>query len=55
VGGELLAMKGRSAEQEIEEHDRAISRIGGLIRGVRECGIDGLDEPARVVIVERRK
>jgi 16S rRNA (guanine527-N7)-methyltransferase len=55
VGGELLAMKGRSAEQEIEEHGRAVSRAGGLIRGVRDCGSNWLDEPTRVVIVERKR
>jgi 16S rRNA (guanine527-N7)-methyltransferase len=54
VGGELLAMKGASAAQEVSDHSAAIGRARGRVKEVEECGVGWLDQPARVVIVERK-
>ncbi|WP_127785013.1 16S rRNA (guanine(527)-N(7))-methyltransferase RsmG [Rhodococcus sp. X156] len=53
VGGRVLAMKGSSAEEEIERDRNAIKRIGGDNPRVLECGTTLLDVPTRVVETER--
>jgi 16S rRNA (guanine527-N7)-methyltransferase len=52
-GGELLALKGASAEAELSEHARTLARLGAGETGVVECGGDLLPEPTRVVRVTR--
>jgi len=53
VGGRLVAMKGSSAEREIEEARAAIQRLGGGNPRVRVCGSQVLDEPTTVVVVDK--
>jgi 16S rRNA (guanine527-N7)-methyltransferase len=54
-GGHLLAIKGRSAQSEIDEHTSAIQALGGMAIELLNCGVDILDEPVRVVAVQRRQ
>jgi 16S rRNA (guanine527-N7)-methyltransferase len=52
-GGQLLAIKGERADEEMERHRRVMaSRGAGTVRVVR-CGGDYLDPPATVVVAER--
>ncbi|WIM96557.1 16S rRNA (guanine(527)-N(7))-methyltransferase RsmG [Actinoplanes oblitus] len=51
VGGRLLALKGASAEEEIQEHRAAIERIGGGGLEIRLCGVGLIEPPATVVEV----
>jgi 16S rRNA (guanine527-N7)-methyltransferase len=53
-GGELLALKGSSAEAELSEHATVLARLGADETGVIECGAGLLPEPTRVVRVTRR-
>jgi 16S rRNA (guanine527-N7)-methyltransferase len=52
-GGRLLALKGASAEAEVEEHRTAVRRLGGSTAKVVHCGAGVVDEPTTVVIVVR--
>ncbi len=52
-GGRLLALKGSSAHDELERDRAAITRAGGIGQDVISCGVDVLDVPAHVVVVER--
>ncbi|WP_243726584.1 16S rRNA (guanine(527)-N(7))-methyltransferase RsmG [Actinocrispum wychmicini] len=52
VGGQLIALKGSSAAEEIERDRDEIARAGGVDPVVQTCG-RGLDEPATVVVVRR--
>lgn len=53
IGGRVLAMKGESAETEIEEHQHAIRRLGGSAPIVHRCGVAVLEQPTVVVEVKR--
>jgi 16S rRNA (guanine527-N7)-methyltransferase len=53
-GGQLLAMKGRSAQDEIDEHWTAMTSMGATDLELLECGSAVLDEPVRVVSARRR-
>ena len=48
-GGEFLAMKGSSAEDELAAAATVIRQEHGLVQGVLELGIELLDQPVRVV------
>lgn len=50
-GGEFLAMKGSSAEDELAAAATVIRQEHGLVQGVLELGIELLDQPVRVVRV----
>lgn len=52
-GGVLLAMKGASAEEELDRHAAAIRRAGGGQIEILRCGADIVDPPATVVVVRR--
>ncbi len=52
-GGQLLAIKGRSAQEEIEEHAADIHAMGGTAIELLSCGVGVLDEPVRVVAVRQ--
>ncbi|MCP2332977.1 16S rRNA (guanine(527)-N(7))-methyltransferase RsmG [Actinoalloteichus caeruleus] len=52
-GGQLLALKGASAEEEVERDAAALSRAGGSRAHVVRCGAESLAEPTTVVVVER--
>jgi 16S rRNA (guanine527-N7)-methyltransferase len=53
-GGQLLAMKGRSAQEEIDEHRTVVTAMGATDLALVECGSAVLDEPVRVVSARRR-
>jgi 16S rRNA (guanine527-N7)-methyltransferase len=52
--GELLAMKGRTAEAEIGAHGSALAKLGARGVELRTCGSAILEEPVRVVAVRRQ-
>lgn len=52
--GSLLALKGASAEAELEEHRQVLQRLGGMPGRVIECGSGVIDPPLRVVVIQRR-
>ncbi|MEZ2390959.1 16S rRNA (guanine(527)-N(7))-methyltransferase RsmG [bacterium RCC_150] len=47
--GEVVAIKGRSAAEEIEQAAKAIRKLGGVDTSVVLCGEDLLEEPTTVV------
>jgi 16S rRNA (guanine527-N7)-methyltransferase len=49
AGGTLVAMKGRSAAEELEQDRRALERLGLVDAVVSEHGGDLLEEPVRTV------
>lgn len=49
--GRLIAMKGKTAEAEIEQYRSVIAHAGGRVVGLEQCGTP--NEPVRVVVVER--
>jgi 16S rRNA (guanine527-N7)-methyltransferase len=49
VGGRMLALKGASAEAEIDEHQELLRSLGGGQATIRLCGV-GLIEPPTTVI-----
>ena len=52
-GGRMLAIKGERAEQEIDEHRRAMQSFGAVDARVVTCGGDYLNPPATVVVARR--
>jgi 16S rRNA (guanine527-N7)-methyltransferase len=52
-GGRLLAMKGARAAVEIATHRGTLARIGMPVLELVHCGERVLDEPVRVVVLER--
>src|SRR5205085_1306092 len=48
-GGEFLAMKGSSAEDELAAAAKVIRKEHGVVQGVLELGADFLEPPVRVV------
>jgi 16S rRNA (guanine527-N7)-methyltransferase len=52
-GGHLLAMKGRSAADELAQHSETVRRLGGRDARVVRCAIPGSDEPISVIDVRR--
>ncbi|KAA9166701.1 16S rRNA (guanine(527)-N(7))-methyltransferase RsmG [Amycolatopsis acidicola] len=52
-GGMMLALKGASARDEVARDMSAVARVGGGEPTVSECGVDLLETPTTVVIVER--
>lgn len=56
--GEVVAIKGRSAAEEIEQAARVIRRLGGVETSVVVCGQELLEEPTtvvRIVVNKQRK
>jgi 16S rRNA (guanine527-N7)-methyltransferase len=53
-GGSLLALKGRSAEQEIVRTAEALQGLGAESAELVTVGVDVVPEPTRVVVVRRR-
>lgn len=51
VGGRMLALKGSSAAEEIAEHQPAVTRLGGGLAMVHQCGVGLIDPPTTVVEV----
>jgi 16S rRNA (guanine527-N7)-methyltransferase len=52
-GGVLLALKGRSAAEELAQAEPTLHRLGAVSWGVREVGSGVLDEPTTVVEVHQ--
>ncbi|MDQ2850723.1 MAG: 16S rRNA (guanine(527)-N(7))-methyltransferase RsmG, partial [Actinomycetota bacterium] len=52
-GGRVLALKGKTAAEEIARDLHAIRRSGGRSATARECGVGLLDTPSTVVEVSR--
>jgi 16S rRNA (guanine527-N7)-methyltransferase len=52
-GGFLLAVKGRSAADELTHSEPALRRLGAVSWAVREVGNDVLEEPTTVVEVHK--
>jgi 16S rRNA (guanine527-N7)-methyltransferase len=52
-GGVLLAMKGGSADEELERDAMAVARAGGIDLAVLRVGMGLLDPPGRVIRVRR--
>lgn len=55
IGGRLLAMKGSSAREEIDEHADVIARLGGSRSVIHECGTGVLETPTTVVEIVRER
>lgn len=52
-GGSLVAMKGASAAEEVVRDRQAVARAGGSEPRIESCGVQVLDDPATVVVVDR--
>ena len=55
VGGQFLAMKSVSSDQEIDGARGAIGQLGGKIEAIRDYTIPGTDVTHRVVIIRKVK
>jgi len=55
VGGRVLALKGASAADEVDEHRSEVVRLGGSAPEVRLCGSGLLDPPTTVVEIVRER
>ncbi|MEV7662695.1 16S rRNA (guanine(527)-N(7))-methyltransferase RsmG [Paenarthrobacter sp. NPDC089316] len=53
--GEVVAIKGRSAAEEIEKASKVIRRLGGVETSVVVCGQELLEEPTTVVRIIVKK
>lgn len=53
AGGRLLAIKGASAQAEVNEHSSTVRRLGGVDLAVVHCGVGALQEPTAVVVMAR--
>ncbi len=54
-GGEVLAIKGRSAHLEVEKAEKVIRRLGGTTVKIQTVGEDLLEQPTTVVRIEVAK
>jgi 16S rRNA (guanine527-N7)-methyltransferase len=52
-GGRLVALKGASADAEVARDGAAVRRAGGSLPVVERCGVDVLETPATIIMVER--
>jgi 16S rRNA (guanine527-N7)-methyltransferase len=52
-GGTLLALKGASAANEVARDAAAVRRLGGTMPHVVRCGVEVVEPPSTVVVVER--
>ncbi|GAA1296940.1 16S rRNA (guanine(527)-N(7))-methyltransferase RsmG [Pseudonocardia xinjiangensis] len=52
-GGILLAMKGATAQAEIERDAAAVRRFGGGVPRIERAGVGVIDPPSTVVVIER--
>ena len=53
--GRMLAMKGERAQEEVDEHHRALNALGAVDVRVVKCGVNFLTPPATVVVARRGK
>jgi 16S rRNA (guanine527-N7)-methyltransferase len=54
-GGEMLAVKGASAADEIERDRAAVRALGGGPPRIERCGVGIIDPPSTVIVVERTR
>jgi 16S rRNA (guanine527-N7)-methyltransferase len=52
-GGQLLAVKGAAAADEVERDAAAVRRLGGGVPRIERCGAGIIDPPSTVIVVER--
>lgn len=52
-GGRLMALKGETAESEVARDGAAVKRAGGSLPVVERCGVEVLETPTTVIVVER--
>lgn len=52
-GGRLIAMKGSSAQTELETHRTELRKRGGQDVEIIQCGAGVVDEPATVIVVRK--
>lgn len=52
-GGRLVALKGETAESEVARDGAAVKRAGGSLPAVERCGVDVLETPTTIIVVER--
>ena len=52
--GQMVAIKGERAEEEVLEHRRVLASLGAIDVRVMKCCADYLDPPATVVVARRR-
>ncbi|HEX6359754.1 16S rRNA (guanine(527)-N(7))-methyltransferase RsmG [Actinophytocola sp.] len=52
-GGRLVALKGESAGEEVTRDGPAVTRAGGSLPVVEQCGVGVLEVPTTIVVVER--
>lgn len=52
-GGQLVALKGESADEEVERDGSAVARASGSLPVVERCGVDVLAVPTTIVVVSR--
>src|SRR5262249_21961483 len=50
-GGLMLAMKGSSAEEELESSERELASLGAELWHIHELGVDELVQPTTVVSI----
>lgn len=53
--GQMYAMKGERAEEEIRDHRRVMASLGAADVRVIKCGAEFLDPPATVVVARRQR
>lgn len=53
LGGRMVALKGESAQQEVDETAPVLPRLGVTATRVVDCGQEVLETPTRVVVLER--
>lgn len=53
VGGVCVAMKGRTAHDEAAAAERALSLLGGTLRGIESVQLPGRDEPHYLVVIDK--
>jgi 16S rRNA (guanine527-N7)-methyltransferase len=52
-GGRLIALKGDSADAEVERDGAEVIRKGGSHPTIERCGVDVLEVPTTIIVVER--
>lgn len=53
VGGRCIAMKGRTAFEEVRDSGRALNLLGGRVNEVLPVSLPGIDEARYLVIIEK--
>jgi 16S rRNA (guanine527-N7)-methyltransferase len=52
-GGQMVALKGESADDEVARDGSAVTRAGGSLPVVERCGVGVLEVPTTIVVVTR--